>query len=72
MLFENVMAILNKCRDEKFNDVVIFGEVDDIATTRKELDSLLEKKYKNNGFLVTAVNEYIHGMAVDNVQIIHA
>lgn len=54
------------------NDVVIFGEVDDVATTRKELDSLLETKYKNNGFLVTAVNEYIHGMAVDNVQIIHA
>ena len=54
------------------NDIVIFGEVDDVATTRKELDSLLETKYKNNGFLVTAVNEYIHGMAVDNVQIIHA
>ena len=54
------------------NDVVIFGDVDDVATTRRELDSLLETKYKNNGFLVTAVNEYIHGMAVDNVQIIHA
>ena len=54
------------------NDVVIFGEVDDVATTRRELDNLLETKYKNNGFLVTAVNEYIHGMAVDNVQIIHA
>ena len=54
------------------NDVVIFGEVDDVATTRRELDILLETKYKNNGFLVTAVNEYIHGMAVDNVQIIHA
>jgi hypothetical protein len=54
------------------NDVVIFGEVDDVATTRRELDTLLEEKYKNNGFLVTAVNEYIHGMAVDNVQIIHA
>jgi hypothetical protein len=54
------------------NDVVIFGEVDDVATTRRELDTLLEEKYKNNGFLVTAVNEYIHGMVVDNVQIIHA
>lgn len=54
------------------NDVVIFGEVDDVATTRRELDSLLETKYKNNGFLVTAVNEYLNGMAVDNVQIIHA
>lgn len=54
------------------NDVVIFGEVDDIATTRRELDSLLETKYKNNGFLVTAVNEYLNGMSVDNIQIIHA
>jgi hypothetical protein len=54
------------------NDVVIFGEVEDVATTRRELDTLLEEKYKNNGFLVTSVNEYIHGMAVDNVQIIHA
>ena len=54
------------------NDVVIFGEVDDVATTRRELDSLLETKYKNNGFLVTAVNEYLNGMSVDNIQIIHA
>lgn len=54
------------------NDVVIFGEVDDVATTRRELDTLLEEKYKNNGFLVTAVNEYLNGMSVDNIQIIHA
>lgn len=54
------------------NDVVIFGEVDDIVTTRRELDSLLETKYKSNGFLVTAVNEYLNGMSVDNIQIVHA
>ena len=54
------------------NDVVIFGEVDDVATTRRELDSLLETKYKSNGFLVTAVNEYLNGMSVDNIQIVHA
>ena len=54
------------------NDVVIFGEVDDVATTRRELDSLLETKYKNNGFLITAVNEYLNGMSVDNIQIVHA
>ena len=54
------------------NDVVIFGEVDDVATTRRELDSLLETKYKSNGFLVTAVNEYLNGMSVDNIQIINA
>ena len=53
------------------NDVVIFGEVDDVVTTPQEFQ-VLQKKYKNNGFSVTAVNEYIHGMAVDNVQIIHA
>ena len=53
------------------NDFVVLAEVDDIVTTRREyLD--LQNKYKNNGFSVTAVNEYIHGMAVDNVQIIHA
>lgn len=54
------------------NDVVIFGEVDDVVTTRRELDSLLETKYKSNGFLVTAVNEYLNGMSVDNIQIVHA
>ena len=53
------------------NDVVIFGEVDDVVTTSREFQDL-QSKYKNNGFSVTAVNEYIHGMAVDNVQIIHA
>ena len=30
------------------------------------------KKYKDNGFLVTAVNASIYGMSVDNVHIIHA
>lgn len=54
------------------NDIVILGEVYDVVTSRRELDDLLTEKYKNNGFSVTAVNEYIHGMAVDNVQIIHA
>ena len=42
------------------NDVIIFGEVDDVAKTRRELDTMLEEKYKNNGFLVTAVNEYLN------------
>ena len=54
------------------NDVVVFGEVDDVVTTKRELDDLLSTKYRDNGFYVTAVNAYIHGMAVDNVQIIHA
>ena len=53
------------------NDFVVLAEVDDIITTAREFQEL-QSKYKNNGFSVTAVNEYIHGMAVDNVQIIHA
>lgn len=53
------------------NDFVILAEVDDVVTTYREFQEL-QSKYKNNGFSVTAVNEYIHGMAVDNVQIIHA
>ena len=53
------------------NDFFILAEVDDIVTTSREFQEL-QTKYKGNGFSVTAVNEYIHGMAVDNVQIIHA
>lgn len=53
------------------NDFVVLSEVDDVVTTSREFQDL-QSKYKNNGFSVTAVNEYIHGMAVDNVQIIHA
>ena len=53
------------------NDFVVLAEVDDIVTTSREFQDL-QTKYENNGFSVTSVNEYIHGMAVDNVQIIHA
>lgn len=53
------------------NDFVVLAEVDDVVTTSREFQDL-QSKYRNNGFSVTAVNEYIHGMAVDNVQIIHA
>ena len=53
------------------NDFVVLSEVDDVIKTAREFQEL-QSKYKNNGFSVTAVNEYIHGMAVDNVQIIHA
>lgn len=53
------------------NDFVVLAEVDDVITTSREFQEL-QSKYKNNGFSVTAVNEYIHGMAVDNLQIIHA
>ena len=53
------------------NDFFVLAEVDDVVTTSREFQEL-QSKYKNNGFSVTAVNEYIHGMAVDNVQMIHA
>lgn len=55
----------------QINDYVVLAEVDDIVTTSREFQEL-QTKYKNNGFSVTAVNEYIYGLSVDNVQIIHA
>ena len=53
------------------NDFVVLAEVDDVVTTSREFQEL-QSKYRNNGFSVTAVNEYLNGMAVDNIQIIHA
>ena len=53
------------------NDFVVLAEVDDIITTAREFQEL-QNKYKNNGFSVTAVNEYLNGMSVDNIQIVHA
>ena len=53
------------------NDFVVLAEVDDVVTTSREFQDL-QSKYKNNGFSITAVNEYLNGMSVDNVQIIHA
>lgn len=53
------------------NDFVVLAEVDDIVSNSREFQEL-QCKYENNGFSVTAVNEYLNGMAVDNVQIIHA
>lgn len=53
------------------NDFVVYGEVDDIVTEQAEFTAL-QKKYKNNGFLVTSVNASVFGMSVDNVQITHA
>ena len=53
------------------NDFVVLSEVDDVVTTSREFQDL-QSKYKNNGFSVTAVNEYLNGMSVDNIQIVHA
>lgn len=55
----------------RINDFVVLDEVDDVVTTSREFQEL-QSKYKDNGFSVTAVNEYIFGLPVDNVQIIHA
>jgi hypothetical protein len=63
--------IKDKYYTAQINDFVVLGEVDDVVTTSREFQEL-QNKYKNNGFSVTAVNEYINGMTVDNVQIIHA
>jgi hypothetical protein len=52
------------------NDFVVLAEVDDVVTTSREFQEL-QSKYRNNGFSVTAVNEYLNGMSVDNIQIIH-
>ena len=53
------------------NDFVVLSEVEDEVTTSREFQEL-QTKYEGNGVSVTAVNAYIHGTAVDNVQIIHA
>lgn len=53
------------------NDFVVLAEVDDIVTDWQEFQAL-QKKYKGNGFLVTAVNASIFGMDVDNIHIMHA
>lgn len=53
------------------NDFVVLDEVDDVVTTSRELQEL-QKKYQNNGFLLTQVNVNIYGMEVDNIQLIHA
>ena len=53
------------------NDFVVLAEVDDVVTDWLEFEAL-QKKYKNNGFFVTAVNTSVFGMNVDNIHIMHA
>ena len=69
-------ALLPADEKEKFftanvNDFVVLAEVDDVVNTSREFQEL-QNKYRNNGFSVTAVNEYVYGLSVDNIQIIHA
>lgn len=53
------------------NDFVVLEEVADVVATWQEFEAL-QKKYKSNGFLVTAVNANITGMNVDNIQLTNA
>lgn len=55
----------------KINDFVVLSEVDDVVSSAREF-SLLQQKYKDNGFSITAVNSSILEMSVDNIQLIHA
>lgn len=55
----------------QIDDFVVLSEVDDVVTTSKEFQAL-QQKYKDNGFLVTMSNPNIHGMGVDNIEIVHA
>lgn len=55
----------------QIDDFVVLAEVDDMITTSREFQEL-QQKYKDNGFLVTAVNASIYGLNVDNIQITHA
>lgn len=54
----------------QIDDFVVLGEVDDVVTTEDEF-LMLQKKYKNIGFLVTAIEANIYGLDVDNVKISH-
>ena len=50
----------------QIDDFVVFAEVDDLVETAKEFQSL-QNKYKNQGMIISSVNENLYGLAVDNV-----
>lgn len=70
MPFEEYKSLPMDIRPDYFTahvgDFVVFGEVDDVATTAQEF-SKIQQKYKNNGMVINSVQEYIYGMDVDNV-----
>ena len=53
------------------DDFVVLAEVDDVVTTEKDFNAL-KKKYRNNGFSVTAVSAYLNGENTNNIHIMHA
>lgn len=76
--YKSPTEYLGLASDEKDNfytvqvdDFVVLGEVEDVITNSREFQ-LLQQKYKNIGFSVTAVEPNIHGMPKDNIQITHA
>ena len=52
------------------DDFVVLADVDDVVTSNREYQDL-QKKYKNNGFLVTAVSAYLKGTTTNNIHIMH-
>ena len=52
------------------DDFVVLADVDDVVTSNREYQDL-QLKYKNNGFLVTAVNAYLKGDKSNNIHIMH-
>lgn len=52
------------------DDFVVLAEVDDVVTTNREYQDL-QKKYKNNGFLVTASSAYLKGKTTNHIHIMH-
>ena len=52
------------------NDFVVLSEVDDVVENALDFQKL-QKKYKNNGFLVTAVSAFLNGTKTNHIHIMH-
>ncbi len=52
------------------DDFVVLAEVDDVVTSELEMKEL-RKKYKDNGFSVTAVQAYLKGTNTNNIHIMN-
>lgn len=55
----------------QIDDFIVLTEVDDVVTTGREFQEL-QKKYKDNGFSVTAVSVYLKGTNTNNIHMMHA
>lgn len=53
------------------DDFIVLAEVEDVVNTSREFEEL-QKKYKDNGFSVTAVSAYLKGTNTNNIHIMHA